>query len=63
MYQQARDNNRSLQYFNSALQIAERLNDAEAQRRILNNVADLYEKSGDKRKGKEYRDKAKKVRN
>lgn len=53
----------AIQYYNQAFQLAENTDDRSSQKLILNEMGDTFEKKGDKKKAKEYRDKAKKIRN
>ena len=53
----------AIQYYNQAFQLAENTDDRASQKLILNEMGDTFEKKGDKKKAKEYRDKAKKIRN
>lgn len=53
----------AIQNYNQAFQIAENTQDKDSQKLILNEIGDTYEKSGNKKKAKEFRDKAKKIKN
>ncbi|MBX7169592.1 MAG: tetratricopeptide repeat protein [Pyrinomonadaceae bacterium] len=63
VYRNSQDYANSLQCLTQALNLAEETDDKDSQKFVLNEMGNIYEKSGDKKKAKEFRDKAKKIKN
>lgn len=61
-YQNLQNSEQAIGSLNQSLSIYERLKDIPSQVQILNDLGTVYEQSGNKKKAKEYRDKAKKVK-
>lgn len=61
-YRQFQNYPQSIQYFNQSLPLVENTGDKQSQKELLTQIGDAYEKSGDKKKAKEYKDKAKKIK-
>ncbi|HRH45897.1 MAG TPA: tetratricopeptide repeat protein [Pyrinomonadaceae bacterium] len=62
-YRQFQNYPQAIQYFNQSLTLVENTGDKQSQKELLTQIGDAYEKSGDKKKSKEYKDKAKKIKN
>jgi len=58
----SKDSTTAINYYTQALTISERIGDAAGQKHFLNDIADAYEASGDKKQAKNYRNMAKKIK-
>lgn len=59
----SKDSATAVNYYTQALTLAEKTGDAAGQKHFLNDIADSYEASGDKKQAKNYRNMAKKIKN
>ncbi len=57
-----KDSATAIRYFTQALALAEKTGDAAGQKHFLNDIADAFEASGDKKQAKNYRNTAKKIK-
>jgi tetratricopeptide (TPR) repeat protein len=58
----SKDSASAINYYTQALTLSERAGDAAGQKHFLNDIADAYENSGDKKQAKNYRNMAKKIK-
>lgn len=58
----SKDSATAVNYYAQALKLSESANDAAGQKHFLNDIADSYEASGDKKQAKNYRNLAKKIK-
>lgn len=58
----SKDSATAVNYFTQALNLSESVKDAAGQKHFLNDIADAYENSGDKKQAKNYRNMAKKIK-